>query len=182
MTALSMDIYVTNRMQNFYKKILIPFKHGHQHGKLNELSKCCLIHFTQALMHKVKNTYCTTFMMMHHCYPQITSSISVSLCSPTWGTYDRHVQDIANNQTRLHPRITVNKHQNLITSIERTCIQGFSPTPAKICLYCMVRFTKIPCGCYWESLVLFCLLHSYIMTTILTSVHPPWTNTSIGVP
>ena len=35
MTALSIDVCITNRIQNFYKKILTPFKHmhGHQHGR-----------------------------------------------------------------------------------------------------------------------------------------------------
>ena len=32
--------------------------------------------------------------MIHHCYPQTTLNILVSFHSPTWGTYDRHVQDI----------------------------------------------------------------------------------------
>ena len=33
MAALSIDVCITNRIQNFYKTILTPFKHGHQHDK-----------------------------------------------------------------------------------------------------------------------------------------------------
>ena len=29
----SIDVHITNRIQNIYKKILIPFKHRHQHSK-----------------------------------------------------------------------------------------------------------------------------------------------------
>ena len=32
--------------------------------------------------------------MIHHCYPQTTLNILVSFYSLTWGTYDRHIQDI----------------------------------------------------------------------------------------
>ena len=72
--------------------------------------------------------------------------------------YDRHVQDIT-AKSHLHRRNAMKRCQNLITLIERMCIQGFSLTPTRIGLYCMVTLTKIPCRCHWESSVLFYLLH-----------------------
>ena len=103
----------------------------------NELSKCCLIHFTQAIKHKVENTH-----SIHHYYPQITLSIYLGITLQSNLRYDRYVQDITTKPAWSHYRITTNKCQNHITSTERTCIQGYSPTPARICLYCMVPFQR----------------------------------------
>ena len=53
----------------------------------------------------------------------------------------------------------------------RTCIQGFSPTPARVYL----PLATLPCGCYWESSVPFCPLHNTILTlsvsTMITNLH-----------
>ena len=87
------------------------------------VSKCCSIHFTQATTHKMENTHTS---MIHHCYPPITLIILVSLCSPIWDM----MPDITAKATK--------KCQNFVTSTERTCIQGLSPTPARLCLHCIV--------------------------------------------
>ena len=63
------------------------------------------------------------------------------------------------------------KCQNLITSTERTYIQGFSLTPARIHLYCMASLEKTPYGCFWESPALFCPLHIQRLPFWLQCVH-----------
>ena len=163
MTALSIDVHITNRMQNYYQ-----CNSNMDIWQMNfNISKCCSIHFIQATMHKMENTYYLRYTLLlssdHFKYLGVTLQSNLR--------YDRHIQDIANSQSQSHPRITAKKCIKLITSIERMCILAFSPSPARICLYSMVLLAKIPCGCYWESPVPFCPLHIQWLPFWLHCVH-----------
>ena len=143
--------------------IVYRFIHDQQDAKLQEdvnaiqtwisiwqmnfnISKCCSIQITHDTMHMMENTYYLYNTLL------ATLKILVSLCSPTlvWQPCSGY-----NSQRKLHPRITIKICQNLYTWIDRTWIERFSLTPARILLYCMVPFTKIPCRYYWESPVSF---------------------------
>ena len=66
----------------------------------------------------------------------------------------------------MHHRITIKKFQNLITSTERTYIQGFSLTS---CLYCMVPLAKNLVDAI-KSPVPFCLLHMPRLLSVSTMI------------
>ena len=94
MTALSIDVYITNRIQNFYKKTLTPFKHGHQHGNWILMYPNAVWYTLLKLQDIRWRTPIAITFTIHHCYPQITVNSLVSLCSSIWDMNDRHVQDI----------------------------------------------------------------------------------------
>ena len=83
-----------------------------------------------------------------------------------------HVQDIIPKAIRTLGLLRKNVRTSSPQLKELTSIQGFSPTPARIRLYCMVPLVKIPCGVLlrYSSTV---LPTTYTTTTILTPMCPP---------
>ena len=98
--------------------------------------------------------------------------VLVSHCSPTWGMTNMHVQDIIPKAIHTLGLLQRNVRTSSPQLKELTCMQGFSPTPARIRLYCMVPLVKIPyMECYWDIPAQCCPLHIQRLPFWLQCVH-----------
>ena len=119
------------------------------------ISKCCLIHFTQATTHKMENTYYlhNTLLLSSDRFKHLGVTLQFN-----W-THDRHVQDItakADCALGLLRRNVRTSSPQLKECAYKALVR---PQLEYVSTVYMVSLANIPCGCYWESPVLICLLH-----------------------
>ena len=103
------------------------------------ISKCCLIHFTQATTHKMENTYYlhNTLLLSSDHFKYLSVTLQFNL------RYDRHVQDMTAKADRALGLL----RRNVRTSSPQLKECTYK-TPARIRLYSMVSLANIPCRCY----------------------------------
>ena len=140
-TALSIDACIHNQQDaKLLQEDINAIQTWTSIWQINfNISKCCLIHFTQATTHKMENTYYlhNTLLLSSDHFKYLGVTLQFNL------RYDRHVQDI----TAKADRALGSLRRNVRTSSPQLKECTYK-TPARIRLYCMVSLANIHCGCY----------------------------------
>ena len=129
------------------------------------VSKCCSIHFTQAITYKMENTYYlydTPLLSLDH-FKYLGITLQSNL------RYDRHIQEItakANHTLGLLRRNVRTSSPQLKERAYKALVR-----PQLIRFHRMVPLAKIPCGWCQESSTPLRPLHLYWLLFWLQRVH-----------